>query len=93
MRLYTKINPILSGVTADINNKAMLFVNPDSSLSASFSAKIKNFDGSVSELTFTLGPGTTPGTTNFFILPFSVLSYTGLGSPPSTVDPIAYELY
>jgi len=93
MRLYTKINPISSGMTASISNKGALFINPDSSLSAAFSAKVKNVDGTTSDLIFSLGIGTSPGTTNYFILPFSILSYTGLGSPPSTVDPVVYELF
>lgn len=94
MRLYKKLKPILSGVTADINNKGILLINSNITTSANCDVYFKNLDGSIKNLNFTLATGAVPFfAPNISIIPFEVQKWVDTSTPPGTTAPKAYILY
>jgi hypothetical protein len=94
MRLYTKIKPLSAGVTAGINNKGVMIINGSSPNAGVARLNVKNIDGSISTLDFTVAPGTSlPVAPNHCIIPLPILNWVDTSAPPSTFPAKVYELY
>ena len=94
MRLYKKVKPILSGVTADKTHKGVLLTNPASSgFVAPCLVNIRNYDGSISQLSFDVPQPLGPFQPSWFILPMNMESWTDQSSPGSSVTANVYLLY
>jgi len=90
MRLYKKVKPIVSGTTLE-NNKGIMVLNSD--VGSEYVANILNTDGSLTGVTFSIGPVTvspaSPANPNFSIVPFRIFLWNNLGN----TNLKAYELY
>lgn len=93
MRLYSRTKSIAAGVTAGINNKAVMLVNPSNSFVAVARLNVKNMDGSIAVLDFTIPVGNAPVAPNHCIIPLEILNWEDTSIPPSTVAPNVYLLY
>jgi hypothetical protein len=93
MRLYTKIKPLSAGVTAGINNKGVMIINYSSPNSGVARLNVKNIDGSISTLDFTVGTGISPVAPNHCIIPLPILNWVDISVPLSTFPAKVYELY
>ena len=91
MRSYRKVNPLLSGVTASKNNKALLLLN--TSGAGDVYVEMVNYDNTITGVTFSIGsvtpgPG-TPGFPNYNLIPFNVRRWVD----SSGIGIIGFELY
>jgi hypothetical protein len=79
MRLYRRLNPLNSGITASINNKGLLVCNTDSATTfRNITAYVLNYDNTITGLELSaVGPSQiNQMAPNYILLPFTITSWT-----------------
>lgn len=83
MRLYTRLKPIGSGITASPNNKGLLLCNPGSATTMrSVYVNILNFDNTITGITLAAYDTSAVNQVlpNYVYVPFTITSWTDASS-------------